>query len=92
MIESLGVDEKNVGMWAGYTSAVFSLSQCVTAILWGRASDTFGRKPTILFGLMCTMLCSLLWGMSVTLPMAILARSLAGAVNGNGESFSFSSI
>jgi MFS family permease len=84
MIESFGVEEKEVAKWAGITSAVFSLSQCTTAIMWGRASDKFGRKPTILFGLTCTMIVSLVWGMSVSLPMAIVARALAGACNGNG--------
>ncbi|KAE9368716.1 MFS general substrate transporter [Stipitochalara longipes BDJ] len=83
MIESFGIDKKNVAKWAGITSAVFSLSQCLTAILWGRASDKFGRKPTILVGLTCTMLSSLMWGMSTSLPMAIGARALAGAFNGN---------
>ncbi|KAF7852958.1 hypothetical protein EAF04_010835 [Stromatinia cepivora] len=83
MIESFGVEEKDVAKWAGITSAVFSLSQCMTAILWGRASDIFGRKPTILTGLTCTMILNLVWGMSVTLPMAIIARALQGACNGN---------
>jgi MFS family permease len=85
MIESFGVKRKDVAKWAGITSAVFSLSQCTTAILWGRASDKFGRKPSILIGLTCTMISSLIWGMSSTLPMAILSRALAGACNGNGK-------
>ncbi|TVY81640.1 putative membrane protein [Lachnellula suecica] len=83
MIESFGISKENVPKWAGITSAVFSLSQCATAIVWGRASDTFGRKPTILFGLTLTMICSIFWGMSISLPMAIIARALAGACNGN---------
>lgn len=84
MIESFGVEQKDVAKWAGIASAVFSLSQCMTAIMWGRASDVFGRKPTILFGLTCTMILNIVWGMSVTLPMAIIARALQGAFNGNG--------
>ncbi|TVY35990.1 putative membrane protein, partial [Lachnellula occidentalis] len=83
MIESFGIKEKKVAKWAGITSAAFSLSQCTTAIIWGRASDVFGRKPTILFGLTCTMICTLLWGMSTSLPMAIVVRALTGACNGN---------
>ncbi|KAK6612759.1 major facilitator superfamily transporter [Botrytis cinerea] len=83
MIESFGVEQKDVAKWAGIASAVFSLSQCMTAIMWGRASDVFGRKPTILFGLTCTMILNIVWGMSVTLPMAIIARALQGAFNGN---------
>jgi len=92
MIESFGIDKKNVAKWAGLTSAVFSLSQCMTAVLWGRASDKFGRKPTILVGLTCTMICTILWGMSTTLPMAIIARALSGACNGNGTYPSFESM
>jgi MFS family permease len=84
MIESFGVGKKEVAKWAGITSAVFSLSQCLTAVLWGRASDYFGRKPTILIGLTMTMLSSLAWGISTSLPMAITVRAFAGGCNGNG--------
>jgi MFS family permease len=84
MIESFGVEKKNVAMWAGITSGVFSIAQCMTAVMWGRASDKFGRKPAILTALTATMISSVLWGMSVSLPMAILARALHGACNGNG--------
>ncbi len=83
MIESFGVPKNDVARWAGITSAVFSLSQAATGIAWGRASDQFGRKPVILAGMTCTMLTSLLFGLSRSLPWAIVARSLAGAGNGN---------
>ncbi|PQE20420.1 major facilitator superfamily transporter protein [Rutstroemia sp. NJR-2017a BBW] len=83
MIESFGIEKKNVAMWAGITSGVFSIAQCMTAVMWGRASDKFGRKPAILIALTATMISSVLWGMSVSLPMAILARALHGACNGN---------
>lgn len=85
MIESFGVDKKEVAKWAGITSAVFSLSQCLTAIAWGRASDYFGRKSIILIGLSMTMIMSVIWGFSSSLPMAIIARALSGGGNGNGK-------
>ena len=83
MIESFNVDEKNVSRWAGIASAAFSLSQAVTGVFWGRLADKIGRKPAVLSGLFCTMACVLLWGFSRSLPWAIVARSLAGASNGN---------
>ena len=83
MIESFNVDKNNVSKWAGIASAVFSLSQAVTGVLWGRAADIFGRKPVILSGMTCTMICGLLWGFSSSLTWAIVTRSLAGASNGN---------
>lgn len=48
MIESFNVPKDAVSKWAGIASAVFSLSQAVTGVLWGRASDRYGRKPVIL--------------------------------------------
>ncbi|RYP71743.1 hypothetical protein DL769_004632 [Monosporascus sp. CRB-8-3] len=83
MVASFGVEKKDIAKWAGATSAVFSLAQSVTAVPWGRASDRFGRKPTIIVGLFCTMTCFLIWGVSTSLPMAIIIRAIQGASNGN---------
>ena len=83
MIESFNVPEKEVSKWAGIASAVFSLSQAATGVLWGRAADIFGRKPAILCGMLCIMTTSILFGFSQSLSWAIVARSLAGAGNGN---------
>ncbi|KAK1597451.1 major facilitator superfamily transporter [Colletotrichum navitas] len=83
MIRSFGVAQNDVAKWAGYTSAVFSLSQSVTAVAWGRASDRVGRKPTIIVGLISTMVFFVVWGMSTSLPMAIIVRAILGSGNGN---------
>jgi len=83
MIASFGVASNDIAFWAGACSAIYSLSQALTAIPWGRASDRYGRKPIILLGLLNTLLTSLLWGFSVNLPMAMVARALSGAGNGN---------
>ncbi|KAF2415505.1 permease of the major facilitator superfamily [Tothia fuscella] len=83
MIESFGVPPNEVAKWAGITSAVFSISQCLTAIQWGRASDKYGRKPIILMAMSFAMTSSLLFGFSRSLKWAIFARALSGASNGN---------
>ncbi|KAF2090259.1 MFS general substrate transporter [Saccharata proteae CBS 121410] len=83
MIESFGVPKNEIAKWAGAASAIFSLGQCLTSIAWGRASDRYGRKTIILLGLFNTMLMSLLWGFSTSLPMALTVRALQGAGNGN---------
>lgn len=84
MIASFGVGKDSIAEWAGLTSAVFSLAQSITAVWWGRASDKFGRKPVIIVGLLCTMTCFLMWGLSTSLTMAITVRAIQGASNGNG--------
>jgi MFS family permease len=83
MIESFNVPTDKIAQWAGTTSAIFSLSQAMTGIWWGQASDRFGRKPAILAGLVCTMTSSILFGFSRSLVWALLARALGGLANGN---------
>lgn len=83
MIRSFGIEQNKVARWAGLTSGVFSISQSITAVAWGRASDTYGRKPTIIIGLLTTMVCFILWGMSTSLTMAITVRAIQGGGNGN---------
>lgn len=69
--------------WAGFTSAVFSLCQAMTGLLWGAASDRFGRKPIIMVGLACTMMGAIFFGFSQTLAWAFTARAIQGLCNGN---------
>ena len=83
MIESFNIPKKDVAWWAGLTSAVFSLSQGLTGVSWGAASDRFGRKPVIMVGLTFTMLMAILFGLSRSLTWALAARALQGACNGN---------
>lgn len=83
LMESFGIPENDIARWAGIASSTFSLSQAFTGLIWGAASDRYGRKPIILFGLFNTMWTMLLWGFSVNLPMALTARALQGLMNGN---------
>ncbi|KAG6039407.1 hypothetical protein E4U41_002695 [Claviceps citrina] len=83
MVRDLGVEEIEVAKWAGLTSAVFSLFQSLAAVPWGKIADRWGRKPSLVTGLLCTMACFIVWGMSTSLPMAITVRAIQGASNGN---------
>ena len=83
MIEYVGVGKNEVAKWVGITSAVASACQGAMAVPWGTASDYAGRKPIILFGLTCTMVLSLIFGLSQSLTMLVFTRSLLGFMNGN---------
>lgn len=83
LMERFGVPENEIARWAGLTSAIFSICQAFTGLIWGAASDHYGRKPIILLGLFNTMWTMLLWGFSTNLPMAMTARALQGLGNGN---------
>lgn len=83
MMRSLGIEEKNLAKWVGFTSAIFSICQCTTAVPWGNLSDRIGRKPVILAGLVITMVFGIMFGLSTSLGMAIAARAFLGLGNGN---------
>ncbi len=83
LMESFGIPQNDIARWAGISSSAFSLCQGFTGLVWGAASDRYGRKPIILFGLFNTMWTTLLWGFSLNLPMALAARALGGLSNGN---------
>ncbi|KAL7939539.1 MFS general substrate transporter [Trichoderma chlorosporum] len=83
MIRGFGVKRDEVAKWAGITSSAFSVCQSITAVPWGKASDRFGRKPVLIYGLISTMICFIIWGMSTSLIMAITVRAIMGGGNGN---------
>ncbi|TWU75365.1 hypothetical protein ED733_007134 [Metarhizium rileyi] len=83
MVRNFGVEETEVAKWAGLTSGVFSVFQSIAAVPWGKIADSWGRKPSLVTGLACTMACFVAWGMSTSLPMAITVRAIQGASNGN---------
>ncbi|KAJ5084654.1 permease of the major facilitator superfamily, partial [Penicillium alfredii] len=83
LVEYVGVPRNEVAKWVGICSAVASLSQALMAVPWGTASDRVGRKPVILFGLTCTMVCSIMFGMSQSLTMVLISRMMLGLMNGN---------
>ena len=37
--------------WSGVPSAVYQLGAAVAAVLWGRAMETLGRRPTLMLGM-----------------------------------------
>ncbi|KAF1829081.1 MFS general substrate transporter [Decorospora gaudefroyi] len=77
--------ESTISYQAGIIGAAFPATQFVTAMLWGRFSDSVygGRKRTIYLGLLGTMLSIIGFGFSHSFAMAVSFRCLGGLLNGN---------
>ncbi|CAO3614052.1 unnamed protein product [Mucor hiemalis] len=76
-------DEKDIGRYAGWITSIFFVAQFCTAIMWGKVSDRYGRRPVLLTGLIGNTISSCLFGLSKNLWWAIASRALCGVVNGN---------
>jgi len=64
-------------------TSAFAFAEFTTGMMWGRISDKFGRKPVLIMGLVGTMLSMLIFGFAKSFPVALVARAVGGALNGN---------
>ena len=77
------LDEKNVGFYSGLIESLFSLTQMLLMIIYGRAADRLGRKPVLVFSLTGVGFATALFGMSKTVWQMVLTRCLAGVFAGS---------
>jgi MFS family permease len=63
--------------------SVFYAAEALTVIQWGRASDSIGRRPILLGGMVGLTISMLGFGLSKTYSMLILSRCAQGVFNGN---------
>ncbi|PFH46776.1 hypothetical protein AMATHDRAFT_7417 [Amanita thiersii Skay4041] len=82
-LDITGGDERKVGYYAGMIFSGYFAAQAISVLFWTRASDTVGRKPILLFGLICNAVSMLLFGFSRTFWMLFLSRSLSGLLDAN---------
>ncbi|KAK3362263.1 major facilitator superfamily domain-containing protein [Lasiosphaeria hispida] len=80
--ENGNLADEDVGFYSGLIESLFSLTQMLLMILWGRAADRFGRKPVLVFSLIGVTLATGLFGMAETIWQMILFRCLAGVFAG----------
>ncbi|KAN0059949.1 hypothetical protein ACQY0O_007922 [Thecaphora frezii] len=77
------VPEEQLGYYAGLVESTFGFIQFLTIMFWCRLSDSIGRKPVLLIGLVGSFLSVNCFGLASSFPMMVLARSILGLMNGN---------
>lgn len=80
--ENGNLDDADVGFYSGLIESLFSLTQMLVMIMWGRAADRFGRKPVLVFSLIGVSIATALFGTAKTIGQMILFRCLAGVFAG----------
>ena len=78
---NLGKSE--LGYKQGYLGSAFQVGKLCGVLVWGRLSDIYGRRPTMLCGLLGSITCILMFGFSQSFLWACMSRFLWGLLNGN---------
>ncbi|KAF4119330.1 Vacuole effluxer Atg22 like [Geosmithia morbida] len=85
MVHRVGdVPDTDVGFYSGLIESLFSISQMLVLVGWGRLSDRIGRKPVLLYSFVGLVVSPLLFGMSTSPWQMIAFRCLAGIFSGSG--------
>ncbi len=66
----------------GWILASFSIAQLVSAPLWGRVSDRYGRRPALMIGLAASAIAYVVFGLANTVWLLFLSRIVQGAGGG----------
>ncbi|EFX00883.1 major facilitator superfamily transporter [Grosmannia clavigera kw1407] len=77
-----GVADADVGFYSGLIESLFSLTQAIVMLAWGRAADRVGRKPVLVLSLVGMAAATALFGLARSLPQMIAFRCLAGLFAG----------
>lgn len=66
----------------GWIFAAFSIAQLISAPVWGRVSDSYGRRPALLIGLLASAAAYVVFGFADSLLLLFLSRFVQGAGGG----------
>ena len=76
------LDLKGSPLAVGVITAAFSLAQLLSAPLWGRVSDRYGRRPALMIGLFASAVAYLVFAAADSLWLIVLSRLVQGAGGG----------
>jgi multidrug resistance protein len=70
------------GLWIGLLVSSFSVAQLLSAPLWGRVSDRYGRRPALLAGLAASAIAYVVFAYADSIWLLFLSRLVQGAGGG----------
>ncbi|MBW3656442.1 MAG: MFS transporter [Gemmatimonadetes bacterium] len=70
------------GLMVGVLVSAFSAAQLLSAPLWGRVSDRYGRRPALLVGLFASAIAYVVFAYAQSLSVLLVSRLVQGAGGG----------
>ncbi|KAK6356094.1 hypothetical protein TWF718_000469 [Orbilia javanica] len=80
--ENGSLKETDAGFYSGLIESLFSLTQMLVMVFWGKAADRLGRKPVLVFSMAGVTVATSMFGMATTIWEMILFRCLGGVFAG----------
>src|SRR5689334_13034439 len=72
------------GLVVGVLVSSFSVAQLISAPMWGRFSDAYGRRPALLVGLSASVIAYIVFAFALYLPHPLFFLFLSRIVQGAG--------
>ena len=79
---NIGTVHFGIGTVVAMLVSTFTIAQLVSAPIWGRFSDRFGRRPALLVALGASAIAYVIFGFSNSLLMLFISRIVQGAGGG----------
>lgn len=73
----------SVGYYGGWLTSAYFMAQIFSSVIMGQLSDIKGRRIIMIIGMTGNLITTLVFGMSRTFWLALLARFACGLINGN---------
>src|SRR6476620_2034948 len=72
------------GLVVGTLVSSFAVAQLISAPMWGRFSDAYGRRPALLVGLTASVIAYVIFAFALSLPHPLFFLYLSRIVQGAG--------
>lgn len=79
---TIGAVHFGIGTVVAMLVSTFTIAQLVSAPIWGRFSDRFGRRPALLVALGASAIAYVIFGFANSLAMLFISRIVQGAGGG----------
>jgi len=79
---TIGAVHFGIGTVVAMLVSTFTIAQLVSAPIWGRFSDRFGRRPALLVALGASAIAYVIFGFADSLAMLFISRIVQGAGGG----------
>lgn len=83
MVRHLLPNETEIGYYSGLLGSAFYLPLFIMNVVWGAASDRFGRKPILVAGIIVCFISTVGLGISESYGFTLACRFLAGLFGAN---------